>query len=46
MDKIEDPDARITQDLNATIGGFASYFSSSMNAVVTGVLQTTQLYVR
>eukprot|EP01051_Picozoa_sp_SAG22_P012765 SAG22_NODE_1357_length_4629_cov_10.880922_4_plen_178_part_00 len=46
MDKIEDPDARITQDLNATIGGFANYFSSSMNAVVTGVLQTQQLWAR
>ena len=45
LDKIEDPDSRITQDLNATIGGFANYFSSSMNSVVTGVLQTRELWV-
>jgi ABC-type uncharacterized transport system fused permease/ATPase subunit len=45
MDKIEDPDSRITQDLNATINGFAQYFSQSMNATITCVLQTRELLV-
>ena len=45
MDKIEDPDSRITEDLNATINGFARFFSDSMNSIVTGVLQTRELWV-
>jgi ABC-type multidrug transport system fused ATPase/permease subunit len=45
MDKIEDPDSRITQDLNATINGFANYFSSSMIESITCVLQTRELLV-
>lgn len=45
LDKIEDPDSRITEDLNATINGFARFFSDSMNSVVTGVLQTRELWV-
>ena len=43
LDKIEDPDSRITQDLNATINGFASYFSNSLDSVGTGVMYTVLL---
>ena len=45
MDKIEDPDSRITQDLNATINGFANYFSNAMMASITCVLQTRELWI-
>jgi hypothetical protein len=32
------------QDLSATIGGFAGYFSSTMLNTITGVLYTWELY--
>ena len=40
VNKMSDPDTRITNDLSATVNGFTNCFSRAMNSSLTGVVYT------